>query len=679
MTNTIVQNLNHAAEAWWSFALHATWTSCLVAMVLLIMVRFRKRWPAKIRHAILLIALVKFALPPTLALPVGLFHWFGPNVVQNTFAASSAGAASILDGSDLSGKAWVFLVYSWGVIVAILMIVRQMIRVRRIVRGATVVTEGPVYERFVRLSRRLGFRRPIRLLATARPVAPMAFGLLRPSVLTPMSVHNRLDAGEVETVLAHELAHHRRGDLWVNWFQILLRIAWWFNPLLRVLNNAIRQVGEDCCDDLLLARRVTSGEGYCQALLRVARELGRQPMMRGALGFAESIHPLSRRMRRLMDPKLKRTDRLPAIAFAPIILIAAMVLPGLPSRAGSPVTMTATEVNKSAPLAQTDAKQKTSGGDSFSTVNTASPLAFAGSRFAPWNASAGPQYRRPVPRNAKLPATSPDDTTRKKNCEQTVADSTAVARSESVFTTTRQPPSIIPSTLGTTTQGFAASGDWYRWLPSRTAAPQPKRTRAKPQTPQPRQLELQMPQYADGGDTPPSPMRMPSLPGDKKLQTPMEQKTPQLADRSPKRLIQTDDHILAALSTSHRLNDAWLLGLDDRSLIRSAGKPIDLLRDSPAMTLWEKYDGTFPSVVLTEPLALAETPAPAFPMTEELATPIVKSASKITSTMEVPPYLPNEYLAPVSAGAPCAVPEPLSLTPLILGLTTLLRRRNRTS
>ncbi|MBN1555987.1 MAG: hypothetical protein JXA11_14680 [Phycisphaerae bacterium] len=676
MTNAIVLFLNRAAEGWWAFTLHATWTSCLVAAALLLLVRCKSRWPAKVRHAVLLIALVKFALPPTLALPVGLFHWFGPEVVQNTTAASPAGTAATAAAGweDLSWKAWLFVAYSWGVIVAVTMIVRQMFRVRRVVRGATLVTAGPVHERFVRLSRRMGIRRPIRLLATGRPVAPMAFGLLHPSVLTPMSVHNRLPAGEVETVLAHELAHHRRGDLWLNWFQILLRIVWWFNPVLRVLNRAIRQAGEDCCDDLLLARRVTTGEGYCQALIRVARELGRQPMLSGALGFAESIHPLSDRMRRLMDPKLKRADRIPLAAFAPMILLALMVLPGLPSRANPTVSAQGPEC---VAVARNSAATPAKATPSYTTdaeAETLYDVTLAGSMRHPWDAKvttwrpAGSDVtnlRHAASEEIPLVA---DDENRSENFPTVASRSTELLTSAEPLLVSYPVPDVSRQLTA------GSGGSWDPLVPQPADTPT---VRAK--TPLPERQPMEKQQYADRNEEPRE-IKMPSLPsgeeeipGVEKLRAPEPQKS-QLARRSPKSIRKATDMVVAALTASDRLID---VGLSRKQEVWNDGisdKPIEYYADDlPILALSDTADDAI-DFLGDEPIAMLYMPTPAaaagtepFKIEPEAQLrPILKSPIDID--------LPDAFLPQVSDG-PRAVPEPLSLLSLTLGFVTLLRRR----
>ncbi len=151
----------------------------------------------------------------------------------------------------------------------------------------------------------------------------------------PATNLSRFSERELKVILAHELTHFRRGNLWVNWAQLLLQAIWWFNPLLWMLNTALRKAREDCCDDLLLARKLTSGDRYCDTLLRAAVEFGRAEPLTGALGFGERLHPMGRRFARIMDAGVPRAYRLSALGFVVVLGMGFLLLPGLRSQTAS--------------------------------------------------------------------------------------------------------------------------------------------------------------------------------------------------------------------------------------------------------------------------------------------------------------------------------------------------------
>ena len=267
----LLPKLNSAAVIWFSFVYHVAWQASLLAVLLLALVGLGRRWPSPLRYWLLVLALAKFALPPVLSMPTGLFSHVGPavQVVPSTahlpalapanpvimdspaplpgipaipvpsgsFAErTSAVAESPLFAPVLDVKAWLMLLHAVGALVVGFWIVSSLLATRRTLRHATEVPEGELRRRFVGLSEQLGLPHPPRLLLSGEPCGPAAFGVLRPVVVLPDAVAS-LEASALDAILAHELAHHRRRDPSINWVQLALTAVWWFNPLVWVLNS----------------------------------------------------------------------------------------------------------------------------------------------------------------------------------------------------------------------------------------------------------------------------------------------------------------------------------------------------------------------------------------------------------------------------------------------------------
>jgi hypothetical protein len=117
-------------------------------------------------------------------------------------------------------------------------------RLRRAARRAP----GPIRRRAAPLARRLGLRRTPAVLAHPRLAGPCLCGLARPAVLLPSDWADAAAPGDLDAILAHELAHARRLDLPANLAQRLVEIALFFHPGVRWLSLAIRRQREFCAD-----------------------------------------------------------------------------------------------------------------------------------------------------------------------------------------------------------------------------------------------------------------------------------------------------------------------------------------------------------------------------------------------------------------------------------------------
>lgn len=391
-----VTQLNSVSATWFSFLSHAAWQATLLAALMLILVRLRRRWPSPLRYWLLVLALAKFGLPPLLSMPTGLFSQIGPAVeteppvvefaphrpVEPGLPISSAalepatptvstgfsiGAVSpapqqpVVERwaslSKVDAAAWLMLAYIAGAAIVAIGILRNLIALQATVRRATPVDDGELGQRFADLATRFGLRRVPRLLVSREPCGPAACGIFRPLVILPEEVAS-LGEGELDAVLSHELAHHRRRDPWVNWVQLLLTPLWWFNPVVWILNRQIRSVREDCCDDLLLTLQVSTGESYCQTLLSAASRVAGHGTAGVTLGFGDSLHPLARRFERIMDHTIRKVPRLPLTGMVALVALACLVLPGLRRTDGSPPGSANKEASSSAAQVDKNAKQK---------------------------------------------------------------------------------------------------------------------------------------------------------------------------------------------------------------------------------------------------------------------------------------------------------------------------------
>ncbi len=124
-------------------------------------------------------------------------------------------------------------------------------------------------EMFTRLRGKLHIRPLVRIFESAAVECPVAIGWLRPVVLLPASAITGLSPAQLETLLAHELAHIRRHDYLVNLLQSLAETALFFHPAVWWISSQVRQEREHCCDDIAIAACGHELE-YAEALAALA-------------------------------------------------------------------------------------------------------------------------------------------------------------------------------------------------------------------------------------------------------------------------------------------------------------------------------------------------------------------------------------------------------------------------
>jgi hypothetical protein len=156
---------------------------------------------------------------------------------------------------------------------------------------------------------------------------PTVMGWLKPVILLPVGLALGLTAGQVEAILAHELAHIRRHDYLVNMVQTLVETVLFYHPATWVIGRRIRRERELCCDDAVVALGA-DGRVYAESLLEVAR----QSSLRGAaLGMAATGRSgrgseLRQRILRLVGEERTGRGRQWPVVLAAGLVVLGMVL-----------------------------------------------------------------------------------------------------------------------------------------------------------------------------------------------------------------------------------------------------------------------------------------------------------------------------------------------------------------
>ncbi len=157
----------------------------------------------------------------------------------------------------------------------------------------------------------------IRLVETPATTAPLAMGVLDPVIALPpgfMALHDRAAR---DLALAHELAHHRGGDLLVNVLVQPLFALHWFNPLGRFGWMALRRDQEAACDARVMARRQPHERAaYAALIARFAATPGAihnaaltAPMACPVLGEKSIIHRLRSLTMSDLSPRRRMAGR----------------------------------------------------------------------------------------------------------------------------------------------------------------------------------------------------------------------------------------------------------------------------------------------------------------------------------------------------------------------------------
>ncbi|MCA9257984.1 MAG: hypothetical protein KDA61_02235 [Planctomycetales bacterium] len=228
---------------------------------------------------------------------------------------------------------WLTGLYAVGVLLMLGRLAMGIVRAERLRKRGKLIAQGPITEALRRLAEAWSMKATPALATAERIVVPKVVGLLRPTILLPASALIGLTTTELEMILAHELAHVRRYDMWINLTQRLAETALFFNPALWLLSRRISTLREYCCDELACGGKRRTAEShvrYARSLIKVVE------LAQGATGDASQLATLAasgrtpselrRRIARLFGEPLREPLQLSRGMAAAGVCLAALLL-----------------------------------------------------------------------------------------------------------------------------------------------------------------------------------------------------------------------------------------------------------------------------------------------------------------------------------------------------------------
>ncbi len=201
---------------------------------------------------------------------------------------------------------------------------------RRIARHAALLRRAAappqqLTEAIAAIARGVGLRPP-RALVTAGITSPFMWFLGRLRLVWPEVMSSREAVVRARGVIAHELAHVRRGDHLVAWVELVAGLVWWWNPLFWFVRRRCRESAELACDALALEACPEGRRSYAELLLELSAGL-RTSAPAPALGMsAGSTSSFERRLSMILSDRVSGKVSVAGFLAAGFLAIAA--LPG---------------------------------------------------------------------------------------------------------------------------------------------------------------------------------------------------------------------------------------------------------------------------------------------------------------------------------------------------------------
>lgn len=251
--------------------IHSLWQGLLIVLLLTISLIALRKHSSQIRYLVGFIALLALTF-----CSIGTFTWTFANLsadkavgIESAYLPDSAIESSAVflsrESQTIAENYWrllmgslenylPFFVMIWmlGVLVLTLRFLAELAYVQRLTYKRGQLSVASHQEVLQKLAKKMGVQKYVELKESIRINSPMVIGFVKPVILTPLGLLSSLSPGQVESILAHELAHIKRYDYALNLCQSLVEIILFFNPATWWISSFIRSEREHCCDDMAI-------------------------------------------------------------------------------------------------------------------------------------------------------------------------------------------------------------------------------------------------------------------------------------------------------------------------------------------------------------------------------------------------------------------------------------------
>lgn len=208
---------------------------------------------------------------------------------------------------------------------------------RRLLRSAPLAPAA-LQARADTLARGMGLRRaPAIRLAPVR-MSPAVTPAPRVEIVVPARLAASLPAGQLDALLAHELAHVRRRDPWLRPLELGIVALWWWHPVAWWARRNLREAEERACDDLVVRHLPSGARDYADALVGSAAFLSNPRVPTPALATGFGIRNLEERLTMILDRRSSRPLSRPWLVLGGIaLLLTLLVVPSTERTASAAV------------------------------------------------------------------------------------------------------------------------------------------------------------------------------------------------------------------------------------------------------------------------------------------------------------------------------------------------------
>ncbi len=307
----------------------------IIAVILLLRVILKNKISPAAQYALWLLPLIRLIFPFSVSSIFSIMNIFEPmtrqldDAVSNSMPPAASGSPAMAGGNANQAMLAVhpfnmltllFWVWIAGIAVVAICAIYANCRFAAINKRSRVPVQIPDSCKGLLA----GMKRPPAVYIGKAAPSPCLCGLFNPYILLNEKSANQEAA--LQMVLAHELAHYRKGDHIFALLRCIVCAVYWFNPLVWCAASMSRQDCEIACDARVI-KDFTKQQRACYGLALISiieRRPSMNSLLRGATSMTAGKNEMKRRIVQIANrPKMLRITALGLVLVVVVISLLA--------------------------------------------------------------------------------------------------------------------------------------------------------------------------------------------------------------------------------------------------------------------------------------------------------------------------------------------------------------------
>ena len=259
--NNIISNINQIAENWYSIIAPHSVQLIIIFVIIFIIDKLFKNQSAIFGYGLWMIFILKALIP----IKISLFT--NNETISNIVYLNEVIAKPIRFAAPVnvqfSLESILFMIWVVGILFLIARFIFTEKHFQHILNNSEKITGNKI---LLTLKNKIGIKKNVELFSSENIPAPFTIGIFKAKIYIPKEVYKTNDE-QLKSILAHELAHIKRVDIFPIILQTFVNIFYFFNPFIWLANRNINFYREKVCDEIAFTNLGIEPKKYGRTLL----------------------------------------------------------------------------------------------------------------------------------------------------------------------------------------------------------------------------------------------------------------------------------------------------------------------------------------------------------------------------------------------------------------------------